>query len=108
MARHVLLVMTNCAEGEDAEFNRWYDEVHLPEVLSVPGFVGATRYRIDDVQMPWEPPGTHRYLAIYEIDADEPQAALDEFNRRARDFQFSPTLIQGRGAVRTQLFTPLG
>jgi hypothetical protein len=29
----VLMVLTNSAEGQDAEFNAWYDEIHLPEVL---------------------------------------------------------------------------
>ena len=31
MSRHVLMVLTNATEGDDAEFNRWYDEVHFTE-----------------------------------------------------------------------------
>jgi hypothetical protein len=27
------MVLTNSAEGQDAAFNAWYDEIHLPEVL---------------------------------------------------------------------------
>ena len=31
MSRHVLMVLTNATEGDDGEFNRWYDEVNFTE-----------------------------------------------------------------------------
>jgi hypothetical protein len=49
------------------EFNRWYDEVHLPEMLALDGFVSARRYA------PVEDGGP--YIAQYEIEGD-PQAAV--------------------------------
>ena len=43
------------------EFNKWYNEEHLPELLSVPGILSAARYR-----------GGQRvalqYLACYELE----------------------------------------
>jgi hypothetical protein len=39
------LVFSNAAEGQDEEFNRWYDAKHLPDVLAVPGIVDGQRYR---------------------------------------------------------------
>ena len=46
MARYQYVVMTNAVEGRDAEFNEWYTNIHLKEVLEVPGFTAATRYRV--------------------------------------------------------------
>ena len=40
-----MLVYTNAVEGRDEEFNRWYDEIHLPEVLALPEFTRASRMR---------------------------------------------------------------
>lgn len=55
------------AEFGDAEpeerWNAWYDEVHVPELLTVPGIRSATRYV--------ERADARRYLAVYEI--DDPQ-----------------------------------
>lgn len=48
---------------EEAAWNAWYDGHHVPELLSVPGFVSATRYRQLDA------PG--HYLALYEIESPE-------------------------------------
>ena len=35
MATHRLVVFTEAMPGRDGEFNEWYDEVHLKEVLEV-------------------------------------------------------------------------
>ena len=61
----------------DGEFNDWYDRTHLPELLAVPGFVSARRYRRvgDD--------GAPEYLAVYEIEADDLAAPLRELRRRS-------------------------
>lgn len=73
-----VLVFSNAAEGRDAEFNTWYDEVHLGEVLELAPFVAAQRYEVVDAQMMPDQP--HRYLAVYEFEgpADEAVAAMIE------------------------------
>lgn len=73
MPRAVMIVMTNPIEdSRDEEFNDWYTKTHVPDVLKVPGFVAATRYRLSDAQLGGAAPeGTHRYLAVYEVDADD-------------------------------------
>ena len=80
MAKHMFLVFSNPAPGRESDYNRWYDEVHLREVLSVPGFTGASRYRIAPQE--GEAP-EFGYLAAYEIDADDPQPVLGELVHRA-------------------------
>jgi hypothetical protein len=38
-------------EVDEAEFNAWYD-AHLDEILSIPGFVSAQRFRLEPVLSP--------------------------------------------------------
>jgi hypothetical protein len=73
MTRHILLVSTNAKEGRDEEFNRWYNSVHIPEVLGVEGVVAAQRFEAVEVVLGLV---EHRYLAIYEIEAEDAEAAL--------------------------------
>lgn len=93
MDRHVLVVLTNATEGNDDEFNEWYDNTHLPEVLAVPGFVAAQRFAIGP-SMSGFPPSAHRYMALYEIEGDA-QAALDALRSGVADMTISPTLDMG-------------
>jgi hypothetical protein len=60
-------VRVNYLGEREAEFNRWYDEEHLPEVASNPGFHRAWRLRHEpsESELGEEP---NRYWAVYEID----------------------------------------
>lgn len=73
MARGVYVVRTRPTDGHEDDFNRWYDEVHVPEVLEVPGFVSARRFRSGD-----------DYLAIYELEGDDLDAVITDFRSRER------------------------
>ena len=102
MARSVLLVFTNATPGDDAEFNRWYDEVHLKEVLETPGFVAAERFDLSDSQMA-DADRPHRYLSIYEIEGDA-ASALKALEGMAPQMNMSATLGED---VATSLFTQI-
>ena len=84
MAHFVFVVLANPVDGQEDEFNRWYDDVHLADVLRVDGCVSAQRFRYGDdtpVQSPW------RYLTIYEWEADnvaDARAALDRAREAGR------------------------
>jgi len=82
MARHVFVVFTNPVDGKDAAYNDWYDNRHLPDVLDVPGFVSAQRFKLSDTQraagpFPWQ------YLALYQIDTDDLKGTLSALAARA-------------------------
>jgi hypothetical protein len=67
MGKWIYAVHTNCLEpAREKEFNEWYDNVHLPDILETPGFTRATRYEIGK---PAE--GHARYLALYELETDD-------------------------------------
>lgn len=75
MGKHILVVHTNAKEGQDEAFNEWYSNVHVQEVVQIPGFVSAQRFQLSDEQMGGE--CAYKYLAIYEIEAESAGAALD-------------------------------
>jgi hypothetical protein len=73
MPRFSMLVSTNPVPGKEEEYNRWYDGRHLPDVLRLDGFVAAQRFRLADAEPAQDAP--HRYLAIYEVEAESVEAA---------------------------------
>jgi hypothetical protein len=76
MARYILEVRTNCSDPEkEAEYNDWYNNIHLPDVLETPGFVRATRYENTN---PAE--GEAKFVAIYEIETDDIDAFMNALN----------------------------
>jgi hypothetical protein len=72
MDKHILVVVTSPMPGREDEYNQWYDEQHLPDVLRVPGFTAAQRFKLLS-HSPGSLPGD--YLAIYEF---EPMAPIDD------------------------------
>ena len=85
MLSHALFVSLRDTPPEhEAEFNRWYDEEHLPLLAQVPGVYRARRF--------FDSAGAPRYAALYDLaDASvlqDPawQAARDtEWARRIRE-----------------------
>ena len=71
------------ADVTEDEWNAWYD-AHLGEILSVPGFVSARRYRLDAVV---DDIG-FGYLTIYEVEGD-PADAVAALERAGLDSQDS-------------------
>ena len=102
MARSVLRVFTNATDGNDEEFNRWYDEFHMQEVIETPGFIACERFELGATQMDSEE-RVHRDLAIYEIEGD-PAAALKSLQESAPRMQMTDTLNLAAG---TSLFTQI-
>jgi hypothetical protein len=56
----LLMVWADIDPEYEAEFNRWYDEEHVPHLLTVPGFLSAGRYEALK--------GSPKYLALYELE----------------------------------------
>lgn len=80
MQKHLFVVYTNAKDGRDDEFNEWYDNRHIPDVLKVPGVVSAKRYVLSGFQRPT--PHPYKYMAIYEIETDDLEAVSNEIARR--------------------------
>jgi len=108
MAKYTFVVMTNPVAGKEAEFNDWYNRNHIPDVLNVPGFVCAQRFRLADVQMGGDAASRpYKYLAIYEIETDDLEGALKELRSRAQSGEIVPSDAIDMNNVSTYMFTPI-
>ena len=94
LERGLMMVFSNATSPEEIpEFNRWYDDVHLREVLAVPGVVAATRFELDEAQMmPGDDGFGRRFLALYEIEAEDLEQVRDAVRATSSDRSHSPTL----------------
>lgn len=80
MNSYKLVVMSRPVEGREDEYNDWYSNQHLGDVLRIPGFANAQRFKVKGSPIAGE---AWEYLAIYEIEDSEPQTVLEELGRRA-------------------------
>jgi hypothetical protein len=72
----LFLVYTDLIDPKyEEEFNAWYNTEHLPELLTLPGFLDAARYVAAR--------GGPKYLAVYELTSPEALQST-EFSKRKR------------------------
>ena len=57
----LLMVWADVPADKEEEFNRWYNEEHLPERMAIPGFLGGARYEAVK--------GGPKHLAVYELES---------------------------------------
>jgi hypothetical protein len=101
MQTYYYLVFSNPTEGQESEYNRWYDTHHIPDVLAVPGFVSAERFRINDIQMyPGVKVAMPRYLVSYTIRTADIDGVMKEVGRR---LQTGETVISPSFEKKTSL-----
>ena len=79
MSKHVLMALTSPVEGQEEEYNTWYNEVHLPEILAVQGIVSCRRFKTKIVNVPGG--ATWQYIAIYEVETEDLGATLRELGK---------------------------
>ena len=83
---HTVLVVTMEVDPEDeAEFNKWYNEQHLPERMEIPGYVSARRFKLE------EGDGALTYLCIWELEDGSPLQS-----QMYKDQQADPTALYER------------
>ena len=74
MNKYMLVVGLNCSDPlKEGEFNDWYNNTHLPDVLETKGFVRATRWEHTDPKKE-----DAKYLALYSIETDDIQATMKD------------------------------
>ena len=91
----LLMVWCDVPEDREEEFDRWYNEEHIAEILTVPGVLNAARYEAVK--------GGPKHLAVYELES--PAAVLgDGFTKRTKS-KWSETM--GPTLIGTNFFNPL-
>jgi hypothetical protein len=73
MQKHLMVMFAECLPGTEDEFNEWYTNTHLAEVIRPVGFVAAQRFKIADTDPAQE---GSSYLAIYELETDDLDASI--------------------------------
>lgn len=96
MPSSLCIVQTNAVPGREAEFDDWYTEQHLADVLALPGFASAQRFRMSSVQRDAAAAAyPYRYLASYELSGD-PRAALDALAAAVADGMYLSPAMEGQ------------
>lgn len=70
--RWLMLVATLCTDpARETEFNTWYNDIDIPDVLEVPGYLRARRGVVADQVVPAAAPLPQigRYVALYNIES---------------------------------------
>jgi hypothetical protein len=67
MARYLMLALNGASAKPDDEaaYDQWYRDVHIPDLLSVPEVRTARRYKTVHSSTDW------KYVAAYEIETDD-------------------------------------
>jgi hypothetical protein len=85
MARGIIYVETfPSAPDRVQEYNIWYDQVHLQQLVALEGIVSARRLRPVDGEGP--------YVALYEIEGDDLAAVLQNMRANAGKLSMSDAL----------------
>ena len=97
-----MMVFVDIDTEHDADFNAWYNQEHVPDLLSLPGFLSGARYEAAKAGP--------RYLACYELETAEAVKTPEyqEFRRSPSAWtqRVTPSAI-GRNYVRnvyTQIY----
>lgn len=113
MSNAILLVYTNCPAEREAEFNRWYDEVHIPDLLrEVPGIEAARRYKLSGpapaMQLRDGSSAVAQYLAVYEITTDDTRGFMRRITEVSQDLGRRGRMFDGLQLVAAVTYTALG
>ena len=100
-----LVALTTPAPGKEDEYHDWYQNVHLPEILSFPGGIKAQRFKQVAKLMGSD---TNPYLAIYEFDCENPAEFLAAMGAAAQSGKLTPGTAQDMATCYTALFMEHG
>jgi hypothetical protein len=92
MSKYTMIVLTRPVEGREDEYNDWYTNIHLPEVLGTEGFLAAQRFKLAG-----GPDAPAPYLAIYEIESADFAGSFAKLIQRVEE---------GKIAISTALDEP--
>ena len=84
------LVFSNPIDGKEAEFNEWYTNVHLKEVVAIKGFKSAQRFVLTKEQQNENQP--HKYLAIYEIENTDIGGTIQNLLKASSKMTMEPVI----------------
>jgi len=106
MPEFTYVVLTNPVPGREAEFNDWYTNTHVPDVLRVPGIKSAQRFR-RTTQQRRPGPQPYEYLAVFQCEAAAPEVVTRELDARRAMMLKSDAVLEERLACYFEPITPI-
>ena len=98
--RGILMVLSNCkSTASEEDFNRWYEDVHIADILDTGAFHTAYRYEnlgpqaITEEFAAFYPKA--KYLAVYETDSDDPAKAREDLVKLTDNWQQGSRMFEG-------------
>ena len=79
--RFSFVVYSNPVEGREQEYNDWYSNQHLNDLLAIPGVISARRFKLSATQIR-DVTQAYQYLAIYDIEGDDVSSFIKEMMLR--------------------------
>jgi len=94
--QHLVLILTEPTQGKEDEYNDYYNNLHLGEVLDTTSLQTAQRFKLveqagEGCPLP--------YLAVYETEADNAAEVLQNLNETRSQRQQSDALNLRSGRV---------
>ncbi len=107
--RGILASLVNCVDpADEEEYNRWYEDIHIPDILNSGLFHTAYRYEIADRAAHLGTlKQTGKFLVIWETDWDDPAKAdaemaklRPEWERQGRSYKGGEVEVVSRLVAR--------
>jgi len=94
--RILMEIRVNIAPEKEQEFNQWYNNVHVPEIVAVPGFISGRRFqRVSGDEI--------KYMALYELESLD--ALKSEAFKQVRGWHgFEPYILKESWNVYRQIY----
>lgn len=103
----IFMVHSNPVSAARAEeFDTWYSQTHLPEVLALPGVVSARRFAYRSTSIEAGNLPEHQFLAIYEIDGD-PDECLASLNAGIAEGRIHMSDVLDLSSMKMSVWAPL-
>jgi len=97
MPQYRMLALSRGRSGQDAAFNEWYDNTHIPELLQIDGMQSAQRLRVAQRMQGGD---GFDYATIYEIEADNAVVAMQRIGEAAQAGRLTQSdLVDAENAV---------
>ncbi len=90
MAKYSLFVWSEPVSGQEEAYHNWYNNVHLPDVLTVPGYTAAQRYEFASAAAT-----PRKYLAVYDLETDSPDTVIERLTVSTKDMEVSSAIDPG-------------
>lgn len=98
-----MLVYIRPLEGKEDEFNDWYNNIHLQEVVAIDGFISAQRYELTAAQQ--MPDQDYKYLALYELDDENVATTVENLLAASGTMNMGDSV--DLGSTKVSIFTSI-